>query len=178
MSLDRTKVGTHSVTMTSVFTYTPQDPDFTETDTVTFSITIIDPCETTVINDAVFSPTTLTVINGETGTMTFNEVTDSIEVLRNIDTLCQSRSYVLYMNDGVTPASFLTLTGPAGGPHTITAAPTLDAHEGPWQFKLKTTLDAYPSNANNDHMTSIPVVVNGASCNPAGLGWVATPQVT
>ena len=164
--------------MTTVFTYTPQNPDFTETDTVTFIITIIDPCETTVINDAVFSPTTLTVVNGATATMTFNEVTDTIEVLRNIDTLCQARSYTLLMNDGTTPASFLTLTGSAGGPYTITAAPTLDSHAGSWQFKLKTTLDAYPSNANNDHITVIPVVVNGAVCDPAGLLWVATPQVT
>lgn len=62
ITLDRSKVGTYDVVMTSTFTYSPQS--FTETDTITFTVTIIDPCETTVINDAVFSPTTLTVTNG------------------------------------------------------------------------------------------------------------------
>lgn len=89
-------------------------------------MTIIDPCETTTINDAVFSPATLNVVNGATATMTFNEVTDTVEVANNIDTLCQQRSYVLLENDGTTPAVFLTLSGAAGGPYTITAAPTLD----------------------------------------------------
>ena len=72
--------------MSTQFAYSTQS--FTETDTATFSVTIIDPCETTVLNDAVFSPTTLTVTNGLTATMTFTEVTDSVEVSNNIDTLC------------------------------------------------------------------------------------------
>ena len=72
--------------MSTQFDYAIQS--FTETDTISFDVTIIDPCETTVINDAVFSPATLTVTNGETATMTFTEVTDSVEVDNNIDTLC------------------------------------------------------------------------------------------
>lgn len=111
--------------MTSVFTYTPQDPDFTETDTVTFTVTITDPCETTVMNDAVFTPATLTVVTGMTDTVTFPEQTDTIEVLRNIDTLCQGRTYALFLADKATPASFIALTGTAPGPYTITASPTL-----------------------------------------------------
>ena len=97
VSLDRTKVGTHSVTMSTLFAYAAQS--FTETDTITFTVTIIDPCETTTINNAVFTPTTLTVVNGATGTMTFSEVTDTIEVANNIDTLCQSRTYTLLESD-------------------------------------------------------------------------------
>ena len=79
------------------FEYTPQS--FTETDTISFDVTIIDPCETTVINDAVFSDASLTVVNGGTNTMTFSEVTDTVEVAKNIDTLCQSRTYTLLMSD-------------------------------------------------------------------------------
>ena len=97
VSLDRTKVGPHTVTMSSQFDYATQS--FTETDTITFTVTIIDPCETTTINDAVFSPSTLTVVNGAVGTMTFTEVTDSVEVANNIDTLCQQRQYTLLMSD-------------------------------------------------------------------------------
>lgn len=114
--------------MSTDFAYSTQS--FTETDAVTFTVTIIDPCETTTVLDAVFSPTTLTVTNGVTGTMTFTEVTDSVEVANNIDTLCQGRTYSLWMDDETTPATFISLdnTGSTGGPYTITAAPTDDAH--------------------------------------------------
>jgi hypothetical protein len=130
--------------MATTFVYAAQS--FTETDSVSFTITIIDPCLTTTVNDAVFTPATLTVINGSRGTMTFNEVTDSVEVSNNIDTLCQGRTYGLYMSDMTTTASFITLSGPDGGPYTITAAPTLDSHVGSWTFKMKTRLTAYPTN--------------------------------
>ena len=172
MSLDRTKVGTHAVTMSAQFDYSTQS--FTETDTITFTVTIIDPCETTVINDAVFTPSTLTVTNGATGTMTFTEVTDTVEVANNIDTLCQARTYTLLMSDGTTPATFIALTGDAGGPYTITASPTEDAHETTWTFKLKTELTNYSGNANSPHFTDIPIVVQGAACDPTALGWLST----
>jgi len=128
VSLDRTKVGTHAVTMTIVHAYGAQS--FTETDTIAFTVTIVDPCATTTLNAAVFTPSTLNVVNGATATVTFPEATDSVEVSNNINTLCQQRTYTLYEPDGTTPAIFLTLTGAAGGPYTITATPTLDAHVG------------------------------------------------
>ena len=162
--------------MTTVFDYTVQT--FTETDTISFTVTIIDPCETTTVNDAVFSPTTLTVTNGVTADMTFTEVTDSVEVANNIDTLCQGRTYTLLMDDESTAADFIALTGTAPGPYTITASPTLDSQVGTHQFKLKTELDAYPGNANSPHYTAIPVVVQGASCDQNALGWLSSSQVT
>jgi len=62
--------------------------------------------------------------------MTFPEVTDTVEVANNIDTLCQQREYTLYENDGTTAAKFLTLTGNPGGPYTITAKPDHNDHVG------------------------------------------------
>ena len=113
--------------MSTDFAYSIQS--FTETDAITFTVTIIDPCETTTILDAVFSPTTLTVTNGVPGTMTFTEVTDSVEVANNIDTLCQGRTYTLLEDDESTPVTWISIdnTGSSGGPYTITASPTLDS---------------------------------------------------
>ena len=149
--------------MTTVFAYSVQS--FTETDTITFTVTIIDPCETTTINDAVFSPTTLTVTNGATADITFTEVTDSVEVANNIDTLCQGRTYTLLMNDESTAADILTLSGTAPGPYTITASPTLDSSVGSHTYKLKTELAAYSGNSNSPHYTAIPVVVQASTCD-------------
>ena len=149
--------------MTTVFEYSVQS--FTETDSISFIVTIIDPCETTTINDAVFSPTTLTVTNGATADITFTEVTDSVEVANNIDTLCQGRTYTLLMNDESTAADILTLSGTAPGPYTITASPTLDSSVGSHTYKLKTELTAYPGNSNSPHYTAIPVVVQASTCD-------------
>ena len=149
--------------MTAVFVYSAQS--FTETDTISFQVTIVDPCETTTINDAVFTPSTLTVTNGATATMTFPEVTDSVEVSNNIDTLCQSRQYTLLMDDLSTPADILTLTGDASSGYTITASPTLDSSVGTTTYKLKTELVSYAGNANSPHYTDISVTVQSASCD-------------
>lgn len=110
--------------------------------------------------------------------MTFTEVTDSVEVANNIDTLCQSRTYTLYKSDGTTAADFISLSGAAGGPYTITATPTLDSEVGSHTFKLKTELAAYPNNGNSPHWTDVPVVVQASSCDPTGLGWLSSSVVT
>ena len=110
--------------------------------------------------------------------MTFSEVTDSIEVANNIDTLCQARSYTLLESDQTTAASFLALTGNVDTGYTITASPTEDSHVGTHTFKLKTELDSYSGNSNSPHYTDIPVVVTSAACDQSGLGWLATAQVT
>ena len=149
--------------MTTLFEYSVQS--FTETDTITFSVTIIDPCETTTINDAVFTPSTLTVTNGSTGTVTFDEVTDSVEVANNIDTLCQGRTYTILMNDESTAADFLVLSGTSPGPYTLTASPTLDSTVGSHTYKLKTELAAYSGNSNSPHYTALTVVVQASTCD-------------
>ena len=84
--MDKTKLGPHTVTLTNVITYPAQS--FTETETITFVVEIIDPCDTTTMLDIVFTPSTLTVINGDTGTVTYPDATDTIEDSKNIYTLC------------------------------------------------------------------------------------------
>ena len=96
-----------------------------------------------MLNDAVISPSPIVVVTGLTADATFPEQTDTIEVLRNIDTLCQGRTYQLFNSDKSTAAKFLTLIGSAPGPYTIRAAPTLTNQVGSHTFYLKTTLDAY-----------------------------------
>ena len=90
-TLARSKIGTHAVTMTIGLTY-PAGETFSET--ITFSVTIIDPCLATTLN--AIAPGTLTVTNGLVGAITFNDITDTVEVAKAIDTLglSQSGTYV------------------------------------------------------------------------------------
>lgn len=175
VSLDKDKLGSHTVTLTNDITYPTQS--FAETETITFDVTIIDPCLTTTVNSAVFTPTTLTVTNGETADMTYTDVTDSVEVDNNIDTLCGSRSYTIYNNDEINVhTDWVTLSGPSAGVYTITATPTLDSLVGANNFKLLTVLDLY-TNESRESWSTITVNVQGAACDQNGLEWDASAVV-
>ena len=107
-------------------TYAPQS--FSQTLSTTFTVTIVDPCLGTSINGVTFTPSLLSVVNGETASVTFAEATDTVEVSNNIDTLCGPRAYQLLSSNGSAAPSFVALTGPnLQGLYTVTASPSLDA---------------------------------------------------
>lgn len=179
ISLDRNKLGTHSVTLTNVITYPAQS--FTETETISFDIDIIDPCLLTTMYDIIFTPASLTVVNGETSTVEFPDATDSVETDNNIFTLCGDRTYTIFENDESTTPDWLTLSHDTTTDiRTIEAAPTLDALVGSHTMKILTefTRAAYIVGGNYQHWTSLTVDVNGAICDQNGLGWSASNQVT
>jgi hypothetical protein len=128
-----------------------------------------------VINNAVFTPSSITVLNGEVATMTYTDATDSVEVDNNIDTLCGPRTYTIYNNDETTSPDWVILSGPVGGVYTITATPVLDSLVGTSNFKLETALDYYPSHAVD--WTTITVAVQGANCEQEGLEWDVSATV-
>jgi hypothetical protein len=179
ISLDRNKLGTHSVVLTNVITYPAQS--FTETETISFDIEIIDPCLLTTMYDIIFTPGTLTVVNGETATVEFPDATDSVETDNNIFTLCGDRTYAIFENDETNTPDWLTLTHNTDTDiRTIEAAPVLDNLVGSHTMKIKTefTRQAYIDAANYIKWTSLTVDVNGAICDQNGLGWSASNVVT
>ena len=158
-TLDKSKLGPWAQTLTNSMTYSATGQTFSSE--VSFSIEITDPCITTELIQ--FTPDVLTVVNGEEASITFTEVTDSVEVGKNIDTLCGAREYAVYANDETTPAEWVAL---AGGPeeYTVTATPDLTpGFEGPYPFKLRTALTLYPEHAVM--WTALSVVVTAADCD-------------
>ena len=129
VTLDKSKLNADpavgwGVSMTANMSHAPTGQSWQSL--LTFAITIVDPCLGTVLNS--FTPDVLTVINGESAFITFNDITDTVEELKQIDTLCGPRSYELFESDGTTPATTWVLL--TGGPETldvysVTATPDL-----------------------------------------------------
>ena len=62
VTLNKSKLGTHSVSLQVVVSYAAQS--FSQTLTLPFDVLITDPCLSTTLNNVVFSPSALTVTNG------------------------------------------------------------------------------------------------------------------
>ena len=149
------------MTLTNDISYTAQS--FTETETITFTVDIIDPCETTTMLDAVFTPATLNVINGQTASITFPDATDTVETSKNIYTLCGLRTYELYENDEASTPTWVTLTYDGTTElYTIEASPETDDLVASHTFKLKTIMSDY---SGMEHWTDVPISVSGAACD-------------
>lgn len=142
---------------------------------ITFTIKITDPCKTTVLNPV--SLTTLTVINGEIGTLVFAEATDSVEVSKDIDTICGLRSHsIIDHNNGDAVPNWVAITYNNDEPktYTITATPTDEAlHQGTKTFKLFTTLDDYYPAVHAGIKDTLTIVVTSTPCDCTGLLWTA-----
>lgn len=88
-TINKTKLGAHTMTLTNTVTY----GGGTWTPTYTFDITVVDPCDSTILQSQ--SITTLTTDNGVPSTVDFTEVLDSQEVTRGSSALCGPRAYVI-----------------------------------------------------------------------------------
>jgi hypothetical protein len=163
-TIDKSKLGSHTVKLVNTVTYgggswTPE---------YSFDITIVDPCDSTVLQTQAIA--TLSTDNGVPASIDFDEVKDSQEVTRGLSALCGPRAYeIKYTNDD--PITWVTVAEKVGAADTwtISADPTLDAHATIHNLKLIVTLTLYPSNGG----LSIPFNVNIATpaCECNRVGW-------
>ena len=157
-TLDKTKLGPISLTLVNTVEYGGES----WTPEITFDVTIVDPCDATVW--VAGSIPTLSTLNGVPAEVTFDDIQDSVEVAKGINTLCGPRSYVItYQNDD--PIDWVTVAQSADDEHVlvISADPTLDEHEGTKNLKAIVTLDYYPDIAA--HETNFDVVISTPPCD-------------
>ena len=159
-------------TVTMVNTIIHADGIFTPT--ITFDITILDPCKTTVLNAV--SLATLSVTNGEVQSITFAESTDTVEIAKQIDTICGLRTHAIVdQGNGDAPVDWVTIVYNEDEPktYTITATPTDEAlHEGTHNFELWTTLDDYYPADHAGRRDALTVVVSATPCDCTGILWL------
>jgi hypothetical protein len=63
--------------------------------TDTFDITLTNPCVTTTITDISFSPASMTVADGSTGTSTFTIPQDTVDSANTVQDLCGVKTYTI-----------------------------------------------------------------------------------
>ena len=158
-TIAKANLGDHTITITNNIEYggSSWSPSYF------FTITIVDPCETTTLNTQTIN--TLTTDNGVVGVVEFTDITDSEEVARGQDTLCGDRSYTISYQDD-TAIDWVTVAPKAGeaGVYEITADPTLDEHQGTKNLKLGVTLDNYPSHAGLEINFNVVIVTPACEC--------------
>ena len=70
-------VGTHAVVLTNSITDNNEDPAQSFSETVSFNVIVVDPCDTSVITPLNLAPQS--IVNGATYTWTFTEAVVAIE---------------------------------------------------------------------------------------------------
>ena len=166
LTIDKSKVGTHALTLTNTITYNAQ----TFTASYSFSVTIADPCASTTLNTWAIAP--ILVENGQTKTYQFTDATDTVEQAKGIDTLCGDRTYALSKTNG-DAITWVTVAADDASlsTHTITASPTLDAHAGTSNLRLTVTLKNYSSHAGIT--IDFVVTVSTPVCDCSLITWDA-----
>ena len=163
-TLDKSKLGTHDVTLANVLTY--NNANFNSG--YTFKIVIADPCTGTSLKTQAI--TTLTTLNGTPGTVDFVEVRDSQGFDRGQNALCGPRNYAIKTKaDAAIP--WVTVAKKAGTAetYTISANPTEDAHATTHNLKLIVGLDLYQSIAKLE--IDFNVVVSSPPCDCTRVKW-------
>ena len=131
--------GVYTVVLENTITHT----DGSWVTSMTFDVTILDPCESTTINPIDLG-TGINVVLGETATLTFSDATDSVEVSKDIDTLCGNRSYKVTPPGSGAQITWITIDDNGDGTYLITASPTDETIVGSHHsYELFTTLDNY-----------------------------------
>lgn len=114
----------------------------------------------------------MTVVNGQVATQNFMKAADSVETLYQIFSLCGARTYVIV--DGLdATVSWISIIASTTvtDQWTIKLQPTLDAQESSptWNYRLKVTLNNYPSKAAK--YENLDVTVTKAPCDCSLLTW-------
>ena len=114
--------------LTNTITDSNNSPTQTFTETVSFTVVIQDPCDTTVITPLALS--SQTIANGGTYTWTFTEAVLAIETANEGSNLCGARTYKVYMPGGTTTevtGDWMVLTETSTGNYSLVATPISDA---------------------------------------------------
>ena len=148
-------------------------------------MTIIDPCTTATINAVVFSPSTISVMDGNVATTTFIVPTNSVMDSKNDPALlCGTTSFAIFENTSdlaLSSSGWAKLSGPVNGVYTITIDTTKDltliAAEASVShpIQVKAILDSYPARTT---YTQLPITITQAGCDCSYLAWDNPSSVT
>ena len=122
---------------------------------MTFDVVLTNPCLTTSIDDIVFSPSSLTVADGNTGTASFTIPQDGVDKTNTVQHLCGTKTYEIKDsgNNVITTWAAITLDTTASDTYTLTIDsvqyPTHITSDVSETLTITTKLDSWSANAGN-----------------------------
>jgi hypothetical protein len=136
-------IGLHTVTLQAALTNYPTATPIS----VTFSVTLVDPCPTTVLSLPALSTFTISAFDGIGFTQTFTPASDSASTTAAVTGLCGPVTYSILE---AQPATFVSIISPGAGleltnPWTLTALSNNFADVGTWTITLQAVLTNFPT---------------------------------
>jgi hypothetical protein len=142
----------------------------------TFDIVITNPCETTVIDDLVFSTSTLTITDGNTSTLTFPIPQDAIDKANTVQDLCGEKSYAVYDSATlVTTWGSIAADASTARQYILTIDTTQLAYSASTIAKtitVKTTFADWGGNSGNSN-SQFSLNVTPLGCDCSAMAWTA-----
>lgn len=149
-----------------------------------FDITITDPCLSgTNLDTIVISPTSLSINDGDTGTVTFTIPQDDIDKANTVQDLCGARTYTI-LDGSSASISYASIAMSSTTARTYVI--TIDSTTYPSHFSSSTSLnfivqaryDDYTGNSGSDTTLTGAVTLEPVVCNCNGMQWTAPSIVT
>lgn len=138
---------------------------------VSFTVTVIDPCDTATMTPLALSAQT--IVNGDSYTWTFSEAVFDVETANEDQRYCGTRQYNVYLSDGVTEVTgdWMTLTGDYLTGYTLVAEPIDETlvTGASLDLVLKITLIDQPDNAGYTETMAVEII--HATCDCSLLLW-------
>lgn len=138
---------------------------------ITFDITITDPCRTSTITAITLS--SMTVVLGEEELQSFVEAVDSAGTTYG-STVCGTRLYEIYDISSDTITEVATVIDNGSGNYEIRAFSENEDNEGSHNLRLKVTFVDYPladSETFPEATTNFFLTVNQATCDCTLITW-------
>lgn len=145
---------------------------------VSFSVTLSNPCLTATIDNIVFSPTSLSVTDGNTGTATFSIPQDTVDQANTVQDLCGTKTYEIKDSSNAVITSWASIALSTSNNRqyilTIDTAqyPSHIASDVSETLTITTKYASWGSN-NGNSASTIAVTLVSVTCDCSGLQWSA-----
>lgn len=149
---------------------------------VSFQITLTNPCVTTAIDDISFTPSTISVTDGGTGTATFSIPQDAVDQAKTIQDYCGEKVYTIKDSSANTITTWASI---AADPSTDRQyILTIDSNQYTYfasavseTLTVETTFSAWAGNAGNTN-SNVIVSFTPVNCDCSYMAWTAPAVIT
>jgi hypothetical protein len=167
-SSQKTAVGDYNVVMTNSITDNNEDTPQSFTENVSFTVTVIDPCDTATMTPIDLTPSAETLVNGESYTWTFSEAVFDVETANEDQRYCGERQYKVFMDNTYAvevTGDWMTLTGDYLTGYTLVADPIAEALVTSASLNLvfQILLLDQPNNAGYEEVIDLEII--NATCD-------------
>ena len=178
-SSDGTKEAAYAVTLSNTIAIDASQgqgstTSFSPAD-VTITVDVTNPCKATTITALTFTPSSLAVFDGATGTVEYDIPGDGVDTANSLTDLCGEKVYAIANNaDGVAITNWAVITDSSTSrKKTLTITPSLYgsfiSSDIVITVRITTTFTTWTSNAGTQ--STVVITLKSLACDCSALAW-------